>query len=102
MFHGIPTDTSYLELVALPILVAGFVVAFSIQSRLHKYVSREKVVAAKDVTRLWRGAVPPKEVLDDRGLNLYRLFRLAMAVCFAALLAFVAGGIADVASRVSG
>jgi hypothetical protein len=68
------------EIVLLPIMLVGFFSAFVIQFRLHKYVSREKVMATKDVTQLWKNSVPPKAVLNEEGLRLYRFFIFGIVI----------------------
>jgi hypothetical protein len=69
-----------LQIVLLPIMLIAFFSAFIIQFRLHKYVSREKVMATKDVTHLWKNSVPPKSVLNEEGLRLYRFFLFGIGV----------------------
>jgi hypothetical protein len=48
--------------------------AFFVQFRLKNNVSREKVVAVEDVSTHWRNSIPPKEVLNEKGLYLYKNF----------------------------
>ena len=89
---------SSFEAMILPIMLLGFAVAFYIQYRLHKHVSREKLLQVQDVTLLWKNSVPPKEILTDEGLRLYRYFQIGggvfMAGCFFMVVGGFAGGLA--------
>lgn len=83
--------------ILLIIMLCGFAVGFSIQFRLHKYVSKEKVHAIEDVTTLWKNSVPPKEVLNDEGLKLYKYFKAGIIIfiggCFIQVFGGFVGGI---------
>jgi hypothetical protein len=81
-----------IELILLPIMLIGFFVAFFIQNKLHKYVSREKLLEVEDVTKLWKNSIPPKEVLNDKGLKLYRYFNIGIVVFIGGCFVMVAGG----------
>ncbi|SHF50765.1 hypothetical protein SAMN04487965_2092 [Microbulbifer donghaiensis] len=82
------------EVVILPIMLIGFAAAFFIQFRLHKHVSREKILQIQDVRALWKNSIPPKEVLNDEGLRLYRYFQIGIGVFVVGCFLMVAGGFA--------
>jgi hypothetical protein len=64
----------YLQTIVLAIGLLGFAVAFVVQCRLRHHVSPDRV---RDLlhtpSELYRNSVPPKRVLDERGLQLHRL-----------------------------
>ena len=70
----------------------GFGVGFVIQFRLHKYVSKEKVIQVEDVTKLWKNSIPPKEILNEEGLRLYRYFQAGLFVFMGGCFFMVANG----------
>ena len=85
----------YLELFFLIIICAVAVGGF-LQFRMHKHVSREKVHAIDDVTTLWRNSVPPKEVLNEKGLKLNKYYRaclILIVVCGFAMFLWGAIGL---------
>jgi len=86
------SDMGEFQYYLLPIMLVGFFGAFIIQFRLHKYVSREKVMATKDVTQLWKNSVPPKTVLNDEGLRLHKYFILGISIFIGSCFLMVFGG----------
>ena len=78
-------------LIIVPIALLGFVVAFILQFRLHHYVSKEKVLAVEDVSRLWKNSMPPKFVLNEKGLKLYLYFQIGGGVFVAGCLLCIIG-----------
>ena len=75
----------YIEKALYAIIFACIAVGVLTQYRLHKYVSREKIMQAEDVTKLWKNCIPPKSILSDTGLKYHKLFNyiLTLAVsCF--------------------
>jgi hypothetical protein len=78
-------------------MLCGFAVGFVIQFRLYKFVSKERVHAVEDVTALWKNSVPPKEVLNDEGLKLYKYFQAGIIIfvggCFIQVFGGIFGGI---------
>ncbi len=84
-----------LEFIVLPIMLIGFVAAFVVQFRLHKYVSRQKILEIEDVTILWKNSIPPKEVLNEDGLKLYSIFKIGSVVFIAGCGLMVVTGFAS-------
>ncbi len=69
--------------IILPVIIYGsFLAAMYFESRLKHHVSRENVRSVEDVSRLWMFGGPPKIVLNERGLRLYRYMRAATTVFF--------------------
>jgi len=69
--------------IILPaILYGSFLATAFFDSRLIHHVSRENVRSVEDVSRLWIIGVPPKIVLNEKGLRLYRFTRVAAAMFF--------------------
>lgn len=82
--------------IVLLVMLIGWGIAFYIQSKLHKYVSREKILELEDVSTLWEGSIPPKEILNEKGLQLYLYLKIGGGI-FAGgvilmLLISIAGG----------
>ena len=50
------------------------------ETRLKRHVSKEKVHAVDDVSRLWKFGVPPEIVLNEKGLRLYQYIRLSFVI----------------------
>jgi cytochrome b subunit of formate dehydrogenase len=67
--------------VGMAIFAGAFLAVVFIQFRLKHHVSKEKVHALEDVSQLWKNVVPPKRVLNDKGLRLYR-YGWALMVMF--------------------
>ena len=61
-----------LTYVGLAIFGGAFLAVVFFQFRLRHHVSKDKVYALDDVSQLWKNVVPPKRVLNDKGLRLYR------------------------------
>ena len=71
------------HLKMLPAILVGAIVALTIfQSRLKKYVSKEKVRAVEDVSQLWGSGIPPKIVLNEKGLRIHGIYRLSFVFLF--------------------
>jgi len=69
--------------IILPAILYGSLLAAALfDSRLIHHVSRENVRSVEDVSRLWIIGVPPKIVLNEKGLRLYRYTRVAAAIFF--------------------
>ena len=80
------------KFVVLGVMMVAFGVAFYVQFKLHKYVSRDKLLEVEDVTKLWEHSIPPREILTEDGLRLYRYFTTCFRIFVgcAILLAVVA------------
>jgi hypothetical protein len=61
------------EFIVLVIGLCGFAIAFIFQFQIYKHVSKEKVRAIEDPKELWKNTIPPKSVLSEKGLKLYKL-----------------------------
>ena len=83
---------SVFQEILLGFMLVGFAVGFVIQFRLRNYVSKEKVHAIEDVSTLWKNSVPPKEVLSEEGLRLYKYFRAGIYVFIGGCFIQVIGG----------
>ena len=67
----------------LSAIMVGSVLAIAIfESRLKHQISKEKVHAVEDVSRLWVIAAPPATVLNEKGLCLYRYMLMSATVFF--------------------
>ncbi len=64
------------------IVVASFLLGVIFENRLKQQISRERVHAVEDVSRLWRFGVPPRKVLNKQGLRLYRLMKVSATIFF--------------------
>ena len=64
------------------ILAASILLGVFFENRLMQQISRERVHAVEDVSRLWQFGVPPKKVLNEQGLRLYRYMRTAATIFF--------------------
>jgi len=74
-------------------IIAGAIVAVVFfQYRLRHYVSKEKVHALEDVSQLWKRRVPPKKVLNKKGLRLsqYSIVSLVIFLIGVGLVLFEA------------
>ena len=58
--------------LGMAIFCVAFLTVVFIQFRLKHHVSKQKVHALEDVSQLWKYVVPPKRVLNDKGLRFYR------------------------------
>ncbi len=67
--------------VGIAIFGGAFVAVVFFQFRLRHHVSKEKVHALEDVSQLWKYVVPPKRLLNDKGLRLYR-YGIVLLVIF--------------------
>ena len=71
------------SLVLIPIVGGCWLVAVFCESRLIRYLSEERIVAVGNVSRLWPFmSRPPKVVLNEKGLRLYRYMRVSATVFF--------------------
>ena len=64
------------------IVAAAFLLGVIFENRLKQQISRERVNAVNDVSRLWQFGVPPKKVLNVQGLRRYRYMRTAAIIFF--------------------
>ncbi len=82
------------------LMIAGFAIAggaflpvLFLQFRLRHYVAKEKVYAVEDLSQLWaNGAVPPKTVLNAKGLRLRRYSNVSFVILL------IAGGMIGLAA----
>lgn len=81
--------------ILLPMMLLGWGVAFYLQSKLHKYVSRKKILEIEDVTTLWEGSIPPKEVLNEEGLKLLLYLKIGGGVFAGGVVLIFLIGITD-------
>ena len=82
------------HLIMLPAILVGAIVALTFfQSRLKKYVSKEKVRAVEDVSQLWQFGIPPKIVLNEKGLRMHRNYRLSFVFLFIGICIILFGAI---------
>jgi len=65
---------SEIEIIVLGVGVIGFGVGFVAQFMLKKHVSLEKVRAITDPSEIYPNCIPPKRVLTDKGMQIYKLF----------------------------
>jgi Fe2+ transport system protein B len=72
--------------IVFTIFMIGFVLAFAIGNRLKNHVSMEKVCEVKDPKLLFPKSIPPKFVLNERGLFLYKLYKIGNIVIIAAVI----------------
>jgi hypothetical protein len=66
--------------------LVGFAIAFVVQFRLKNHIDRDKVIAIQDMAELYTNSVPPQKILTDRGQELYRWFKIGVAVFFASIV----------------
>ncbi len=64
----------------LAILGGAALAGTFLEARLKRHVSKAKVHAVEDVSRLWKFGVPPKIVLSEKGLRLYQYIRLSFVI----------------------
>jgi len=73
--------------------IIGFGMSFVLQFRLRDHISLEKVRAVENPKELYPNSVPPKSVLNEKGLRLYRLFQLGFALFFGSIVMVAISGI---------
>jgi len=82
------------HLKMLPAILVGAILALAFfQSRLKKYVSKKKVRAVEDVSQLWRFGIPPKIVLNEKGLRMHGIYRLSFVFLFIGMCVILFGAI---------
>ena len=64
----------------------GFGIAFVVQFRLKHHIDRDKVAKIEDMAELYPNSIPPKKILTERGMELYRWFYIGLGVFFASIL----------------
>ena len=82
---GIATNvsaSSRLSIVLVAIVAVSFLATSFFESRLKHHISRENIRAIEDVSTLWKFSLPPKTVLNEKGLRLHRYMRAAATVFF--------------------
>lgn len=68
--------------VLAAIIVGSFLAGTFFESRLKRHVSRENVRAVEELSRLWILGGVPEIVLNEKGLRLHRLMKLAATLFF--------------------
>ena len=64
----------------------GFAIGFFIQFQLKHHVDREKVRSIQDASELYPNSIPPKKVLTERGVRLYRWVQVGFGIFAAGIL----------------
>ena len=91
-FVSIYGISSHLKM--LPAILVGAILALAFfQPRLKKNVSKEKVRAVEDVSQLWRFGIPPKIVLNEKGLRMHGIYRLSFVFLFIGMCVILFGAI---------
>jgi hypothetical protein len=82
---GVATNvsaSSRLSIILLITVVISFLATSCFESRLKNHISSENILAIDDVSTLWKFSLPPKNVLNEKGLRLHRYMRAAATVFF--------------------
>jgi hypothetical protein len=85
-------DMQVLDGIILIVGLIGFFIALIVQFRLKDCVSREKVSDMEDISSLWRNPIPPKEVLNEKGLYLYKLYNVGAGIFIFSVLIMIIRG----------
>jgi hypothetical protein len=63
----------------------GFGIAFFVQFRLKNHIDRDKVIKIQDMAELYPNSIPPKKILTERGMELYRWLYIGIGVFIASV-----------------
>jgi len=74
--------SSFPSFLLFAIVGSSFLDRLFFESRVMRHVSREKICALEDVSRLWKYSWPPKTVLNEKGLRLHRYLKAGVTVFF--------------------
>ena len=64
----------------------GFGIAFFVMFRLKHHFDRDKVSKIQDMSELYPNSIPPKKVLTERGVQLYRWLQIGFGIFSASIL----------------
>ncbi len=82
---GIATNVSALSglsIVLFAIVVVSLLATKYFENRLKHHISMENIRAIEDVSTLWKFSLPPKIVLNERGLGLHRYIKAGATLFF--------------------
>ena len=75
-----------INILILAIGLCGFLIAFILQFRINRFVSKELVHAVEDVSTLWKNSIPPKKVLSERGKKLHKIMTIGGGIFIASII----------------
>jgi len=78
-----------LMLTGFAIAGCAFIAVLSLYFRLRHYVATEKLHALEDVAQLWKYGVPPKIVLNEKGLRLRRFGNVSFVILLIAAVILI-------------
>ena len=86
---------SFLQVAVLVVGIIGFGMSFVVQFQLKNHISIEKVRSVSDPKELYPNSIPPKTVLNEKGLQLYKVFQSGFFLFFGAIVILMITGVFD-------